>query len=45
MERDEFALIVVGRALISDPAWGRKIQNGDTAGFKGFNVKDVAELV
>ncbi|MBP2302473.1 NADH:flavin oxidoreductase [Azospirillum picis] len=45
MERDEFDLIAVGRALISDPAWVRKIRSGDTEGLKGFDAKDLAELV
>lgn len=45
MERDEFDLIAVGRALISDPAWVRKIQNGDEAGLRGFNAADLSALV
>lgn len=45
MERDEFDLIAVGRALISDPAWPRKIQSGDTAHLKGFEAAALAELV
>lgn len=43
MERDEFDLIAVGRALISDPAWVRHLQGGATA--RGFDAKDLAELV
>ncbi|HVW71509.1 MAG TPA: NADH:flavin oxidoreductase [Steroidobacteraceae bacterium] len=28
MERDEFDLIAVGRALLADPAWARKVREG-----------------
>jgi 2,4-dienoyl-CoA reductase-like NADH-dependent reductase (Old Yellow Enzyme family) len=45
MERDEFDLIAVGRALISDPQWVAKVRAGDTAGLKGFNPAALAELV
>ncbi|PTE14359.1 NADH:flavin oxidoreductase [Pseudogemmobacter blasticus] len=43
MEREEFDLIAVGRALISDPDWVRHVQAG--AGAKGFAAADLAELV
>lgn len=45
MERDEFDLIAVGRALISDPAWAEKVRSGDSAGLKGFDAAALAELV
>lgn len=45
MERDEFDLIAVGRALISDPAWVEKVRSGDRAGLKGFDAAALAELV
>lgn len=45
MERDEFDLIAVGRALISDPNWVEKIRTGDTADLKGFDRSALAELV
>ena len=45
MERDEFDLIAVGRALISDADWVRKVREGDTAGLRGFDSKALAELV
>lgn len=45
MERDEFDLIAVGRALISDPDWAHKIQSGDTADLRGFHAAALAELV
>ena len=45
MEREEFDLIAVGRALISDPAWVRHVREGETDRLKGFAAKDLAELV
>jgi 2,4-dienoyl-CoA reductase-like NADH-dependent reductase (Old Yellow Enzyme family) len=45
MERDEFDLIAVGRALISDPRWPVKVRNGDAAGLRGFTPASLAELV
>ncbi|SUI80375.1 NADH oxidase [Shewanella morhuae] len=45
MERDEFDLIAVGRALISDADWVHKIQTGDTTQLKGFDAATLAELV
>lgn len=43
MERDEFDLIAVGRALISDADWARKVREGRDV--QGFNAADLAELV
>ncbi|QOL80068.1 NADH:flavin oxidoreductase [Pseudooceanicola spongiae] len=45
MERDEFDLIAVGRALISDPAWAAKVKRGAADELQGFEAKDLAELV
>ena len=45
MERDEFDLIAVGRALISDPRWAEKIRVGDVSGLKGFEASALAELI
>ena len=42
MEREEFDLIAVGRALISDPAWVAKVRQGDA--LKGFDAADLKEL-
>ena len=44
MEREEFDLIAIGRALISDPQWVAKARAGDPTGFKGFSPADLAEL-
>ena len=45
MERGEFDLIAVGRALISDPEWPKKIRAESTETPQGFSAKDLAELV
>jgi 2,4-dienoyl-CoA reductase-like NADH-dependent reductase (Old Yellow Enzyme family) len=45
MERDEFDLIAVGRALISNPDWVARIREGDAAKVKGFEASALAELV
>ena len=39
MERGEFDLIAVGRALLSDPAWARKVHNADFGALKGFETE------
>jgi 2,4-dienoyl-CoA reductase-like NADH-dependent reductase (Old Yellow Enzyme family) len=45
MERDEFDLIAVGRALIADPAWPEKVRTGNSSALKGFDASALAELV
>lgn len=45
MERDEFDLIAVGRALISDPEWVSHVASGDSNALRGFDVKDLGHLV
>ncbi|WP_294331540.1 NADH:flavin oxidoreductase [uncultured Sphingomonas sp.] len=45
MERDEFDLIAVGRALISNPDWVQKVQTGAGQELKGFSPAALAELV
>ena len=45
MERDEFDLIAVGRALISDPEWATKVKAGDRENLKGFDAAELGELV
>lgn len=44
MERDEFDLIAVGRALISDPAWVEKVQANRIQDLAGFDAADLKEL-
>lgn len=45
MERDEFDLIAIGRALLSDAHWANKVRRGVTSELKGFAVGDLAALV
>ncbi|WP_068086258.1 NADH:flavin oxidoreductase [Novosphingobium rosa] len=45
MEREEFDLIAVGRALISNPAWAAQVLHGKSSELKGFKAADLAALV
>ena len=45
MEREEFDLIAVGRAILSDPQWVTKVRTDDTAGLKDFTAAALGELV
>jgi len=45
LERDEFDLIAVGRALLSDPHWVTKVRTGDSNSMKDFSPAALAELV
>jgi 2,4-dienoyl-CoA reductase-like NADH-dependent reductase (Old Yellow Enzyme family) len=45
MERGEFDLVAVGRALLADPAWARKVHHADLGALKGFQSSALAELV
>lgn len=45
MERDEFDLIAVGRALISNADWVKKVQAGAGDELQGFSPAALAELV
>ncbi|WP_238539692.1 NADH:flavin oxidoreductase [Corallococcus macrosporus] len=45
MERGEFDLIAVGRAILSDPRWVTKVRSGDRASLKDFNPAALAELI
>jgi 2,4-dienoyl-CoA reductase-like NADH-dependent reductase (Old Yellow Enzyme family) len=44
MERDEFDLIAVGRALLSDARWASKIKAGERDGLKPFEASAMATL-
>lgn len=44
LERDEFDLIAVGRALITEPRWVAKVHAGDTADMPDFSPSALAEL-
>lgn len=45
MERDEFDLIAVGRALISDPSWVEKVRTGNFSALKDFDAAALKELL
>ncbi|TKT69795.1 NADH:flavin oxidoreductase [Aquamicrobium sp. LC103] len=44
IERDEFDLMAVGRALLSDPEWVTKVQRGAWSDLRGYNPKDRSVL-
>jgi 2,4-dienoyl-CoA reductase-like NADH-dependent reductase (Old Yellow Enzyme family) len=45
MERDEFDMIAVGRALITDPDWAHKVRSGRFADLVPFASEALAEFV
>ena len=45
MEREEFDLIAIGRALISDPKWALKVQENRLEELKGFDAADLKQLI
>ena len=45
MEKDEFDLIAVGRALIKDPEWVKKVEAGEIDKLRAFSRETLAELV
>jgi 2,4-dienoyl-CoA reductase-like NADH-dependent reductase (Old Yellow Enzyme family) len=42
VERQEFDLMAVGRALITDPDWAIKARAGDHGGMKAFETAALA---
>lgn len=44
LQREEFDLIAVGRALISDAQWVRKVASGQEQELRGFDAADLAAL-
>ena len=42
--KDEFDLVAVGRALISDPEWPNKVRENRMDEIQGFNAEDLKEL-
>jgi 2,4-dienoyl-CoA reductase-like NADH-dependent reductase (Old Yellow Enzyme family) len=44
MEREEFDLVAVGRALISNPAWASQVLHGQSDALKGFQAADLRVL-
>jgi len=45
MDRGDFDLVAVGRPLLSDPNWVKKIYEKRTDELKGFSKEALAELV
>lgn len=45
LERGEFDLVAVGRALISDPDWVRKVQAGEMENLTGFDKNHLQTLL
>ncbi|WP_137158086.1 NADH:flavin oxidoreductase [Rhizobium sp. FKL33] len=45
LERDEFDLIAVGRALLNDPQWVTKVRHGQLDALKDFSPAALGELV
>ncbi len=45
LEREEFDLIAVGRALLNDPCWVSKVRTGDSGSLKDFSVAALGDLV
>ncbi len=45
LEREEFDLIAVGRALLADPLWVVKVRSGSLSDLKGFSPETLRELV
>ena len=44
LNNDEFDLIAIGRALLSDPAWPNKMRKGQEADIKHFDLADMKVL-
>jgi 2,4-dienoyl-CoA reductase-like NADH-dependent reductase (Old Yellow Enzyme family) len=45
MDRGDFDLVGVGRPLLADPSWTKKIHEGRTSELKGFSKEALGELV
>ena len=45
LERNEFDLVAVGRALISDPEWAVKVRDGRFDELEDFSAEKLNELV
>jgi len=45
LEREEFDLIAVGRALLGDPRWVTKVRTGDLNGLQDFSAAAMGALV
>lgn len=45
LDRGEFDLVAIGRALLSDPAWARKVREGKSDEIVDFNPACLAKLI
>ena len=45
MERGEFDLIAVGRAILNDPHWVTKVRAGDVTGLRDFTAASLGKVV
>lgn len=45
MDRGDFDLVAVGRPLLADPSWVKKIKEGRTGELKGFSKAALGELI
>lgn len=45
IERGEFDMIAVGRALLTDPHWARKVRDGRLSELRGFDLSSLGRLV
>lgn len=45
LEREEFDLVAIGRALLGDPRWVTKVRKGDDSNLRDFSPAAFAELV
>ena len=45
LEREEFDLVAVGRALLADPQWAHKVHSGDLGSLHGFSPAALRELI
>ena len=44
LERGDFDLVAVGRAILQDPEWVKKIKEGKTEELSGFSAESMAVL-
>ena len=44
MDRGDFDLVAVGRALIANPDWPKVVRSGDTADLQPYNKDLLSEL-
>ena len=44
MDRGDFDLVAVGRALIANPDWPKLVRSGDTSALQAYNKDLLVEL-